>query len=190
KQTFVEVGTALDTIRAGRLYRAAFPSFEAYLRQRWGFSRATAYRMMEAAEVAKNLSQVETNIFTASAPVPANVAQAQALSGLPPEKQPEAWQRAQEIADGPVTAADVREAVKQVQPPPPATSPAATAAPGPAPAPPPATAAAPSATPAPPLATAPAGQPPAQAPSAMVHCLIAEADYDWLLDQGLTMAQA
>lgn len=42
-------GEALATIRDERLYRLTHSSFEAYVLDRWGFSRATAYRMIDAA---------------------------------------------------------------------------------------------------------------------------------------------
>lgn len=42
-------GEALATIRDERLYRLTHATFEAYCAERWGFSRATAYRMIDAA---------------------------------------------------------------------------------------------------------------------------------------------
>lgn len=42
-------GEALATIRDERLYRITHTSFENYVLDRWGFSRATAYRMIDAA---------------------------------------------------------------------------------------------------------------------------------------------
>lgn len=49
--TFVEVGTALATVRDERLYRVAHETFEAYCRERWGFDRTYAHRVIGAAEV-------------------------------------------------------------------------------------------------------------------------------------------
>jgi hypothetical protein len=40
-ETFIEVGTALMTIRNKRLYRAEFETFEEYCRDRWGMERTT-----------------------------------------------------------------------------------------------------------------------------------------------------
>lgn len=51
--TFVEVGNALMEIRDARLYRATHPTFEAYCRERWGFSRSHGYRLIRAAELAE-----------------------------------------------------------------------------------------------------------------------------------------
>ena len=50
-QTFVEVGTALLTIRDRRLYRAQYKTFEDYCQERWGMSRPRAYQMIDAAAV-------------------------------------------------------------------------------------------------------------------------------------------
>src|SRR4051794_2244948 len=51
-QTFVEVGNALREIRDSRLYRQTHESFDAYCRDRWGFSRQTGYDLMQTAEIA------------------------------------------------------------------------------------------------------------------------------------------
>ena len=51
-KTFVEVGTALQTIRDGRLYREQYATFDEYCRERWNMSRIHAHRTIEAAEVA------------------------------------------------------------------------------------------------------------------------------------------
>lgn len=48
-RTFVEVGTALADIRDRHLYEQ--PTFEAYVRERWGWTRGHAYNLMAAAEV-------------------------------------------------------------------------------------------------------------------------------------------
>lgn len=42
-------GDALATIHEDRLYRTTDPSFESYVLRRFGFSRATAYRMIAVA---------------------------------------------------------------------------------------------------------------------------------------------
>lgn len=55
-QTFVEVGSALMEIRDERLYRETHGTFERYLAERWGLSRAHGYRMIEAAHVAELVS--------------------------------------------------------------------------------------------------------------------------------------
>ncbi len=56
--TFVDVGTALASIRDGRLYRATYETFEDYCRERWGFSKRHANRLVEAAEVVTELGPI------------------------------------------------------------------------------------------------------------------------------------
>lgn len=50
--TFVQVGLALAEIRDARLYKQRYGTFEAYCRERWGFSRSRGYRLIRAAELA------------------------------------------------------------------------------------------------------------------------------------------
>lgn len=54
--TFIDVGVALLEIRDLRLYRDTHRTFAGYVSDRWGFSRAHAYRAIDAAQVAKALS--------------------------------------------------------------------------------------------------------------------------------------
>lgn len=55
-QTFVVVGNALLEIRDARLYRDGYDTFEAYLDERWGMSRASGYRLIDGARVAELVS--------------------------------------------------------------------------------------------------------------------------------------
>jgi len=106
-QTFVEVGTALLTIRDRRLYRAQYKTFEDYCQERWGMSRPRAYQMIDAAAVVGTLSTIVDK-------VPTTESQARPLTQLPPEVQPVVWQRAVETApEGKVTAAHVQAAVNE-----------------------------------------------------------------------------
>ena len=76
-KTFVDVGTALLEIRDGKLYRKDFDTFENYCRGRWkGMPRQQAYRLMDAAEVIKNLSPM------GDMPLPVNERQARPLARL------------------------------------------------------------------------------------------------------------
>jgi hypothetical protein len=56
RQTFIAVGTALAEIRDTRLYKADFATFDDYCDNRWGFSRAHAHRLIEAASLATEMS--------------------------------------------------------------------------------------------------------------------------------------
>lgn len=72
---FLEVARALLTIRDKRLYRATYPSFEAYARHRWGLARRTAYGYLEAARVSENVpaqAQLGVSHLRALAPLAAD----------------------------------------------------------------------------------------------------------------------
>ena len=57
-RTFEDVGNALASIREKKLYRAEHDTFEAYCKQRWGFSSSRARQLVAAAEVVKEFPQV------------------------------------------------------------------------------------------------------------------------------------
>jgi phage N-6-adenine-methyltransferase len=102
--TFVDVGMALLEVRDSRLYRLAYPTFEAYCEARWNMSRKRAYDLTFAAQVVQSLSPI------GDIRMPTNEAQARELRGLNPDEQREVWQAAVETApNGKVTAAHVRE---------------------------------------------------------------------------------
>lgn len=108
---FATVGAALAEIRDARLYRQDYATFEAYCRERWGFTRMHVGRIIAGASVVKNV----TNWL--QIPGPANESQARPLAKLPPERQPVAWQAAQATAaaeERPVTAKDVSRAVREI----------------------------------------------------------------------------
>lgn len=96
----LKVATALRTIRNERLYRVTHDSFEAYVLARFDFARAHAYRLIDFADVAGNLSPAGDTL---------NERQARELAKLPADQQAEAWDEA--TADGTPTAADVAEVV-------------------------------------------------------------------------------
>jgi len=56
---YAEAGTALADIRDRRLYRADHGTFEAYCRERWGFSRQRALQLVDAAAVTTNVVMQE-----------------------------------------------------------------------------------------------------------------------------------
>jgi ParB family chromosome partitioning protein len=55
QQTFIEVGMALLEIRESRLYRQSYSTFEDYCKERWGWSRVSADRHIQAARIARLL---------------------------------------------------------------------------------------------------------------------------------------
>ncbi len=103
--TFAEVGQALVEIREARLYRAAFPTFDDYCRERWGMSSRHANRSIEAAEVTAALGPM--------GPILKNERQARELAPL--LKQPKALRAALKEAskDGKPTAEKLRKVVRE-----------------------------------------------------------------------------
>lgn len=106
-KAFYAVGQELIAIRDRRLYRTAYPNFEAYLQERWQMSRSRGYELMSASEVIENLSDMSDK--------PANARQADALSKAPAEQQQQAWTEAIATAlNGKPTAAHVSDVVKRL----------------------------------------------------------------------------
>jgi hypothetical protein len=102
-EAFYRVGNALLSIRDGRLYRANHATFEDYCRERWNISRPQAYRLLDAAGVAENLSPIGDK--------PTAESQARELATLndQPELQRQVWQAVvASAANAEVTAALVK----------------------------------------------------------------------------------
>jgi hypothetical protein len=51
--TFIEMGHALAEIRERKLYKETHKTWEAYLKERWNFSRQHAHRLLQAKKVAE-----------------------------------------------------------------------------------------------------------------------------------------
>lgn len=117
-RSFTEVGLALMTIRDGRLYRASYPTFEAYCANRWGFSRVRAHQLIEGADITRALTAVNS-------PAPVNEAQARELNGLEPEVAAEVMRQAIDATDGKPTAPVLREVRDRIAPKPVSPAPAA-----------------------------------------------------------------
>jgi hypothetical protein len=110
-RTFLEVGSALLKIRDLRLYRNEYTTFEDYYRERWSLERSQVYRLMDAAEVTRNLQSSPMG----EVPLPSNERQARPLTKLKdPEEQRKAWERAVTTAAGRVTAAHVESIVREM----------------------------------------------------------------------------
>jgi hypothetical protein len=112
--TFYDVGSALTEIRDSRLYRTTHAAFADYCQERWGMSRRRGDELIAAAAVVDNVRNERNSAQT----LPANEAQANELSSLEPDEQPQVWQRVVQTAekngeDKPVvTAAHVKSVVK------------------------------------------------------------------------------
>lgn len=92
-KTTIEVGMSMAAIRDEKLYEGAFKTFEEYIKNRWGFERAHAYRLIDAAGVAKNLSPIGDKIE-----IPSSESQLREIGKAPPGKQAEVVKKAAEKA--------------------------------------------------------------------------------------------
>ena len=55
QQAYVKTGIALAEIRDKRLYRPKFKTFEKYCWEKWGYKRAYAYKLIDAAAIASEM---------------------------------------------------------------------------------------------------------------------------------------
>lgn len=131
---FLQVGAALKEIRDNRYYREDFESFEKYLSNKHGISRARAYQLILTVEIREELLSTRVdNSYPSSHPEPPEILpetakQAQELSRLPSESRAAAWSEA--VATAPkangkpkVTASHVRKVVERKKKPAPAPKP-------------------------------------------------------------------
>lgn len=108
--TFIDIGEALAEIRDSKLYKVEHDTFESYCREKWGFSRFYAHRVMEA-------SSVSTLLPIGNKPT--HETQVRPLTSLPDEDVPKVWAAAVESAGGgQPTEKQVRESVAKFKPPP------------------------------------------------------------------------
>jgi hypothetical protein len=108
-KAFFEVGCALMEIKASRLYRAQYATFEEYCRHRWDMSRIHAFRLLKAAEVHQALLPI------GNIPLPENEAQMRPLTLLTPKRALSAWQKVlAKAGTGKITAKLVRLTVEEV----------------------------------------------------------------------------
>lgn len=101
---------AVRVIRDGRLYRATDPTFEAYYRERWGFSRQYVYRLIDYAAVSDAVSPIGD--------VPQLESHARPLVGLTPDQQRRAWAKVTERQPEDRTASHIKEVARRVRLPP------------------------------------------------------------------------
>lgn len=103
--TFVEVGMALSRVRDARLYRETHKDFDAYCRERWGWSKRRSNQLIGAASIVETMKEEVGTI------VPANEGQARELIPVPAEKRGEVMQEAAKLsAPKPPSAQDVKKA--------------------------------------------------------------------------------
>jgi hypothetical protein len=108
--SFMEMGAALAEVRDSKLYRADFPTFEAYCRERWMITPQHAHRLLAASAAVQRLEPVGSK--------PTAESQVRPLLKLQPAQQGVAWEAAvasakEEGAERP-TARHVTAAVRQI----------------------------------------------------------------------------
>jgi hypothetical protein len=109
RDTFIEVGNALLWIREERLYRAEFGTFQEYCEAKWQMSKTHANRLIDAAEIADNL--------TPTGVTPSSERSSRPLRSLPARVQRRAWVKAVNISKtGHPTEKEVTAAVEIVAP--------------------------------------------------------------------------
>lgn len=101
--SFIEVGTALETILKRKLWAADYPSQEEYLRRRWAFKLGQAQALSRAARSAGVMQKYAIEVGEKKSAgadfFPENEKQMQPLVALrEPEAKWRAWARAIEIA--------------------------------------------------------------------------------------------
>ena len=110
---------ALKQLRDRRLYRSTHKTFEEYALERFGYNRAHAYRLINAAVVLENLSltQIEDDLSPNwRQKLPISESQCRELARLPSKQQPFAWDQVLEVSgDKAPTAKVIRSVVEQIK---------------------------------------------------------------------------
>ena len=86
--SYVKVGTALDRIKRGKLYRKTHKTFEDFCNETFNLGRRRAYQLIEASEVVTRLIEA-SDIPPEQLPI--NEAHARAMAEVPTEKIREVW---------------------------------------------------------------------------------------------------
>ena len=110
---------ALKQLRDRRLYRSTHKTFEEYALERFGYNRAHAYRLINAAVVLENLSRIQIEDDLSPnwrQKLPISESQCRELAKLPSKQQPFAWDQVLEVSNGKApTAKAVRSVVEQIK---------------------------------------------------------------------------
>ena len=123
-EAFYQVGEALVKIRDRKLYKAqGYSDFRVYLEQRWQMKKTTAYQLINAAEVMRNLKIVKSvhhggqneSVRHGGQNLPHCERIARELAKLPKEQQAAAWSKMQESApENKVTTFHAKSIVRQL----------------------------------------------------------------------------
>ncbi len=117
--SFLDVAEALVAVRAEKLYREKFSTFEEYCRAKFDMTSRRARQIMEGAEVVHNIKRLAPvasngNKSSTTPVLPRNEGQVRPLAGLPPKAQAEVWQAvAAKAPNGKVTGKAVQAAVEE-----------------------------------------------------------------------------
>ena len=111
QQAFYQAGQALKQLRDRKLYRETHATFEAYVRDRFDYSKRAAYYLISASEVIENLKS-EPLVHL----LPSKERQCREIARLPIEQQPNAWLTSLERAKGKIPPARiVKEVVNEIK---------------------------------------------------------------------------
>ena len=91
--SFIVVGQALEEIRAKRLYRENFNTFNDYCNEQWGMGRNLAHKMITGSRVATNLCTA-VHLYTPCEIMPTSEYQCRPLVVLKPNQQRDVWEEA------------------------------------------------------------------------------------------------
>ncbi len=112
ERAFYQAGLALKTLRDKKLYRSNHSTFQEYCRSRFGFTRRSAYYLIDAVGIVDNLKKSELKVHK----LPTSETQCRPLKSLEPQQQRKAWTQAVEKANGGVPSAKiVKEVVNQIK---------------------------------------------------------------------------
>jgi hypothetical protein len=97
ERSFYTAGKALQRLRDLRLYRNTHRSFDAYVKERFGYGKNNANMKILASGVVDELEKMTTN---GGLILPTSERQVRPLTVLEPEEQRAAWREAVELAGG------------------------------------------------------------------------------------------
>ncbi len=111
RDAFLTMAADLFEIWSRRLYRENYRSFKQYCRERWDFSRAYGYQLINAHKTIEKVSTVvDTPVAITSG------TQALVLAKVPEEQQAEVVKKAmQKAADGKLTSRHIKEAAQELK---------------------------------------------------------------------------
>ena len=112
ERAFYEAGMALMELRDRKLYRSSHNTFAEYCKDRFGFTKRSAYYLIDTVEIVDNLQKSEPLVHI----MPTSERQCRPLKSLNPSQQKEAWVKSVKLAKGKVPSSKiVKEVVNQIK---------------------------------------------------------------------------